>query len=81
MADNASMYLSRELHQIGANMIQVEIKQDEKLVGVFSATEKIFKTGSRGFFGISKIAIGEKRYQVQIQMVEIGSRPKVAEKS
>jgi hypothetical protein len=62
-------------------MIQVEIKQDEKMLGAFTASEKIFKTGSKGFFGISKIAMGEKRYQVQIQMVEIGSKPKPEEKS
>jgi hypothetical protein len=58
-------------------MIQVEIKQDENMVGIFTATEKVFKTGSKGYFGISKIAIGEKRYQVQIQLVEIGSKPKI----
>jgi hypothetical protein len=61
-------------------MIQVEIKQDEKIVGAFAATEKVFKTGSRGFFGMSKFALGEKRYQVQIQMVEIGSKPKPEDK-
>jgi hypothetical protein len=62
-------------------MIQIEILQDAKLVGSISAADKIFKTGSRGFFGIGKISMGEKRYQVQIQMVEIGSRPKVEQKS
>jgi hypothetical protein len=56
-------------------MIQVEIKQDSELVGSLAAAEKAFKTGSRGYFGMGKIAIGEKRYQVQIQLVEIGSKP------
>jgi hypothetical protein len=37
------------------------------------AAEKVFKTCSKDFFGIGKIQIGEKRYQVQGQMVEIGS--------
>ena len=60
-------------------MLSVEIKENEKIVGVLSAVEKIFKTGSRGFFGMGKIQIGEKRYQVQVQLVEIGSKPKIGE--
>lgn len=62
-------------------MLSVEIKENEKVVGTLAATEKIFKTGSRGFFGMAKIQIGEKRYQVQVQMVEIGSKPKPEEKA
>lgn len=62
-------------------MFQVDIKQEDKIVGTFTAAEKVFKTGSRGFFGMSKFAIGEKRYQVQIQLVEIGSKPKADEKA
>jgi hypothetical protein len=57
-------------------MISVEIKQDSQAVGILSAAEKTFKTGSRGYFGMGKIQIGEKRYQVQVQLVEIGSKPK-----
>ena len=57
-------------------MLSVEIKQDDKAVGLLMAEEKVFKTGSRGFFGMGKIQIGEKRYQVQVQLVEIGSKPK-----
>ncbi len=57
-------------------MITVEIKQDNQPVGIMTAAEKIFKTGSKGFFGMGKIQIGEKRYQVQVQLVEIGSKPK-----
>ena len=57
-------------------MITVEIKQDSQPVGVLTATEKTFKTGSRGYFGMGKLQIGEKRYQVQVQLVEIGSKPK-----
>ena len=49
--------------------------------GILTATEKLFKTGSRGFFGMGKIQIGEKRYQVQVQLVEIGSKPKPEEKA
>ena len=57
-------------------MLSVEIKQDDKQVGLLTAAEKVFKTGSRGYFGMGKIQIGEKRYQVQVQLVEIGSKPK-----
>ena len=62
-------------------MLIVEIKENGKIVGELSAPEKLFKTGSRGFFGMGKIQIGEKRYQVQVQMVEIGSKPKLEEKA
>ncbi len=57
-------------------MITVEFKQDGQVVGLMTADPKEFKTGSKGFFGMGKIAIGEKRYQVQVQLVEIGSKPK-----
>jgi hypothetical protein len=62
-------------------MLVVEIKENGKMVGELSAPEKLFKTGSRGFFGMGKIQIGEKRYQVQVQLVEIGSKPKLEEKA
>lgn len=62
-------------------MLSVEIKENGKVVGELAAAEKLFKTGSRGFFGMAKIQIGEKRYQVQVQVVEIGSKPKPEEKA
>ena len=62
-------------------MLSVEIKENDKIVGELAAAEKQFKTGSRGYFGMGKIQIGEKRYQVQVQLVEIGSKPKPEEKA
>jgi hypothetical protein len=62
-------------------MLSIEIKQSDTVVGLLTAEEKQFKTGSRGFFGMAKIQIGEKRYQVQVQLVEIGSKPKAEEKA
>ena len=62
-------------------MLSVEIKEKDQVVGMLTAEQKLFKTGSRGFFGMGKIQIGEKRYQVQVQMVEIGSKPKPEEKA
>jgi len=49
-------------------MLSVEIKENDKVVGELAAAEKFFKTGSRGFFGMGKIQIGEKRYQVQVSV-------------
>jgi hypothetical protein len=57
-------------------MLTIEIKDGDKKVAELPALEKVFKTGSKGFFGMGKIQIGEKRYQAQVQLVEIGSKPK-----
>ena len=62
-------------------MLSIEIKENDKVVGMLTAPEKQFKTGSRGYYGMGKIQIGEKRYQVQVQVVEIGSKPKPEEKA
>ena len=60
--------------------IIAELKSDGgQLLTVMSITPKEFKTGSRGFYANQKIELGGKRYQVQIQLVEIGSKPKAAE--
>ena len=37
---------------------------------------KIFSTGSRGYRGQGKVQMDGKRFQVQVQAVEIGSKPK-----
>ena len=62
-------------------MLTIEIKENDIVVGTLAAPEKQFKTGSRGYYGMGKIQIGEKRYQVQVQVVEIGSKPKPEEKA
>ena len=36
-------------------MLSVEIKENDNVVGMLTAAEKLFKTGSRGFFGMGKI--------------------------
>jgi hypothetical protein len=43
-------------------------------LAIFSLPQKEFKTGSRGFYANGKAEIDGKRYQVQIQLVEIGSK-------
>ena len=53
----------------------VEIKtEDSKPVSVLVAAPKNFKAGSRGYHGQGKIEIDGKRYQTQVQLVEIGSK-------
>lgn len=46
----------------------------------FILAKKDFKTGSRGYHGTGKMFAGGKKYQVNIQLVEIGSKPKPEEK-
>lgn len=57
-------------------MITAEFKQDGQMVGLMTVDPKEFKTGSKGYYANGKISIGDKRYQVQVQLVEIGSKPK-----
>ena len=55
-----------------------EIKTDDgKLLGVFTLPPKDFKTGSKGFYANGKVEIEGKRYQTQIQLVEICSKKPV----
>ncbi len=42
----------------------------------FILDKKDFKTGSKGYYGVGKMVAGGKKYQVNIQCVEIGSKPK-----
>jgi len=59
------------------NFIIAELKADNgQTLSVFSATPKVFKTGSRGFYARQILEIGGKRYQVQVQLVEKGSKNK-----
>ena len=61
-------------------IILAEIKNDQgQLLTVLTLPPKEFKTGSRGFYANGKTEIDGKRYQVQVQLVEVGSKPKPAE--
>ena len=56
-------------------VIIAELKTDDgKILGVMTLPPKDFKTGSKGFFANGKLEIEGKRYQAQIQLVEIGSK-------
>lgn len=57
------------------NFLIVELKSaNNQTISVLSVLPKEFKTGSRGYYANQKVEIDGKRYQVQIQMVEIGSK-------
>ncbi len=56
-------------------IILADIKDDKgQTLAVLSVPPKEFKTGSRGYYANGKIELDGKRYQVQIQLVEIGSK-------
>ncbi len=45
----------------------------------FGADPSVFKTGSRGFFGVAKVRAADgRRFQVTVNIVEIGSKPLAA---
>lgn len=59
------------------NMTAMFLLPTGETVGQIVASAKNFSTGSRGFFGIGKVVLADgKKYQCQVQMVEIGSKPK-----
>ena len=59
--------------------VVAELKTDTGLViSTIPVSTKQFKTGSRGYYANQKVEIEGKRYQLQIQLVEIGSK-KLAE--
>ncbi len=43
---------------------------------VFNLNKKDFSTGSKGYHATGKFEVAGKRYQVNVQLVEIGSKPK-----
>ena len=61
-------------------ILDVTIKDENgETVGKLILNPKDFKTGSKGFYGSAKLAIGGKNYQTQCQLVEIGSKAPAAE--
>jgi hypothetical protein len=55
------------------NMATIQLCGDKQN---FIIDKKDFKTGSKGYYGTGKMVAGGKRYQISIQAVEIGSKPK-----
>jgi hypothetical protein len=58
------------------NMAAIQLCGDKQN---FILDKKDFKTGSKGYYGTGKMVAGGKRYQISIQVVEIGSKPKPKE--
>jgi hypothetical protein len=55
--------------------IIAEFKSDAgQLIALMTVPPKDFKTGSKGYFTSGKVEIEGKRYQLQVQLVEIGSK-------
>ncbi len=55
--------------------IIIELKTDNgQLIGLMTVPPKDFKTGSKGYFTSGKVEVEGKRYQLQVQLVEIGSK-------
>lgn len=59
------------------NMAAIQLNGDKQN---FILDKKDFKTGSRGYYGQGKMVAGGKKYQINIQVVEIGSKPKEEKK-
>jgi hypothetical protein len=61
-------------------VIVAELKTVEgNLLSVMAVPPKEFKTGSKGYYTNGKLEIEGKRYQVQIQLVEVGSKNQTPE--
>jgi hypothetical protein len=58
------------------NMAAIQLCGDKQN---FILDKKDFKTGSKGYYGQGKMVAGGKKYQINIQCVEIGSKPKEKE--
>ena len=58
------------------NMATIQLNGDKQN---FIIDKKDFKTGSKGYYGQGKMVAGGKKYQINIQVVEIGSKPKEKE--
>lgn len=57
-----------------SNIIAELKSQTGQTIGLMTAAPKVFKSTSVGFYAQGKLEIDGKRYQVQVQLVEIGSK-------
>jgi hypothetical protein len=58
------------------NIASIQLNGDKQN---FILDKKDFKTGSRGYYGTGKMVAAGKKYQISIQVVEIGSKLKQEE--
>lgn len=58
-------------------MIIIKFESDRgELLGVLTAAEHTFATGSKGYRGQGKIKIGGVAHQIQVQLVQVHSKRK-----
>ena len=57
--------------------MRAEIFDGSERLGEISLADKVFSTGSRGYYASAKLEIHGKRYQANFQLVEIGSKQAV----
>ena len=57
------------------NMATLQLNGDKQN---FILDPKNFSTGSKGYYGTGKMVAGGKKYQISIQVVEIGSKAAAA---
>ncbi len=55
-------------------MIEARIYQNGEQIAVFSLSKKDFKTGSKGHHASGKLELDGKKHQVNLLLVEIGSK-------
>jgi len=60
-------------HMSETNLATIQLKGVKQ---EFVLNKKDFKTGSRGYHAQGKMQVGDKRYQCNLLVVEIGSKPK-----
>ena len=58
------------------NTAKIEIQGITGVVDL--GEERVFKTGSRGYQNVAKLAVNGKKYQVNILAIEVGSKPAIA---
>jgi hypothetical protein len=61
--------------EVPADSMTAVLQVNGQTVGIVLLDPKSFRTGSKGFWGQGKVQIGAHRYQVQVQAVQIGSKP------
>jgi len=54
--------------------MRAEIYDGSDKLGEIGLADKVFSTGSRGYYASAKLEIHGKRYQANFQLVEIGSK-------
>lgn len=54
--------------------MRAEIYDGSEKLGEVGLSEKVFSTGSRGYYASAKLEVHGKRYQANFQLVEIGSK-------